>query len=59
MPFLKIIFVFIVTFLVSSTGGYAEETQLRSEPSLTVLASANPLAGLIDSLPTFKQNASE
>ncbi len=59
MPFLKIIFVFIVTFIVSPTGGYAEETLLVSAPSLTVLASANPLAGLIDSLPTFKQNASE
>jgi len=44
---------------MSSTGVYAEETLLRSEQSLTLLASANPLAGLIDNLPKFKQDASE
>ena len=59
MPFLKLIFFLFVTFLVGSTGVYAEETLLRSEQSLTLLASANPLAGLIDNLPKFKQDASE
>ena len=59
MSFLKIILVFLVTFLLSSTAGYAKETLLRSEQSLTLLASANPLEGLIDSLPKFKQNANE
>ncbi len=59
MPFLKIIFAFIVTFLLSSTGAYAEEPLQRSEQSLILLASANPLAGLIDNLPKFKQDASE
>ncbi len=44
---------------MSSTGVYAEETLLRSEQSLTLLASSNPLAGLIDNLPKFKQDASE
>ena len=59
MPFLKLIFFLFVTFLVGSTGVYAEETLLRSEQSLTLLASSNPLAGLIDNLPKFKQDASE
>ena len=59
MPFLKIIFFLFVTFLMSSTGVYAEETLLRSEQSLTLLASSNPLAGLIDNLQKFKQDASE
>ena len=44
---------------MGSTGVYAEETLLRSEQSLTLLASSNPLAGLIDNLPKFKQDASE
>ncbi len=59
MSFLKITFVLLVMSLVGSIGVYAEEPLLRSEQSLTLLASANPLAGLIDSLPKFKQDASE